>query len=485
MSQLSTLIVVTAAAVFSAGCVSLAPDYQRPAAPVSENWPAGTAYAPPAADTPLAAADLDWRAFFTDPQLRQLIEQSLVHNRDLRVAALNIGKARAQYRIQRADLFPAIDAGASASAERIPETLSRADKARTDHEYAVNLGMAAYELDFFGRVRSLKDQALEQFLATAEARRTAQISLVAEVANAWLTLAADREQLQLAHETLESQRASYTLTRRSFEVGVASELDLRRAQTSVDTARVDIATYTTRAAQDRNALALLVGMPVADNAAAATLGTFTRNTPDLPPGLPADVLLRRPDIVQAEHNLRAAIASIGAARAAFFPSIQLTASAGTASSDLSDLFTAGSGAWRFAPQITLPIFNAGRNRANLDAALIERDILVARYEQSIQSAFREVADALARRGTIDEQLAAQQSLTDATEASYRLSEARYRQGIDSYLGVLDAQRALYSAQQTLITTRLSQAVNLVTLYKTLGGGWQEAGEQPGPVAQSQ
>lgn len=479
-------LAVVAFAALTAGCVSLAPDYQRPAAPVDENWPVGAAYASPVADDAVAAADLDWREFFTDPQLRALIETALTHNRDLRVAALNIDRARALYRIQRAELFPAIDADASARAQRIPESLSLANSARTDHEYTVNLAVAAYELDFFGRIRSLKDQALEQFLATAEARRAAQISLVAEVATAWLTLAADREQLQLAHETLKSQQASYDLTRRSFEVGVASELDLRRAQTSVETARVDIATYTTRAAQDRNALALLVGLPAAESTGPATLQAFTRDTPDLPTGLPAEVLLRRPDILQAEHNLRAATANIGAARAAFFPSIQLTANAGTASNELSDLFTAGSGAWRFAPQITLPLFNAGSNRANLDAALIERDTLVARYEQSVQTAFREVADALARRGTIGSQLAAQQALTNATEASYRLSEARYRQGIDSYLGVLDAQRELYNAEQTLIATRLSQAVNLVTLYRTLGGGWQAVdSSQPGTVTRTE
>lgn len=483
MLRLHLHLAVTALAAITTGCVSLAPDYQRPAAPVEENWPAGAAYAPPVADDSVVAADLDWREFFADPQLRALIEIALTHNRDLRVAALNIDRASALYRIQRAELFPAINVDASGRAQRIPESLSFANGARTDHEYSVNLGITAYELDFFGRIRSLKDQALEQFLATTEARRAAQISLVAEVATAWLTLAADREQLQLAHGTLKSQQASYDLTRRSFEVGVASELDLRRAQTSVETARVDIATYTTRVAQDRNALALLAGLPAADdNTGPATLEDFTRDTPALPAGLPAEVLLRRPDILQAEHNLRAATANIGAARAAFFPRIQLTANAGTASNELSGLFTAGSEAWRFAPQITLPLFNAGSNRAALDAALIERDTLVARYEQSIQSAFREVADALARRGTIGSQLAAQQALTDATETSYRLSEARYRQGIDSYLGVLDAQRQLYNAQQTLIATRLTQAVNLVTLYRTLGGGWQDDVENAQPAA---
>lgn len=457
--------------VFAGGCMSLAPQYQRPEAPVAQTWPEGAAYPGQSAPGP-AVADLDWRTFFTDARLQQLIAQALDHNRDLRVAALNIEQARAQYRIQRAGLYPAIDANASTTTERIPETLSTTGRSHTDHTYEANLGTSAWELDFFGRIRSLKDQALEQYLATTEARRSTQISLVAEVANAWLTLAADRERLQLARETLDSQRRSYALTQRSFEVGVSSELDLRRAQTSVDSARVDIATYTTQVAQDRNALTLLTGAPVADDALASALTAFTSETPGVPAGLPADVLLRRPDILQAEHALRAANANIGAARAAFFPSIQLTAHTGTASTSLSDLFTASSASWSFIPKITLPIFNAGSNRANLDAARIERDIRVAQYEQAIQTAFREVADALALRGTIDEQLSARQSLTDATATSYRLSDARYRQGIDSYLGVLDAQRSLYSAQQALIGTRLAQAANLVTLYKVLGGGWQ-------------
>lgn len=469
MRGVSLTAAVAATLVFVSGCVNLAPDYQRPAAPVPDAWPVdpqqrqlGTAL----------AADLDWQTFFTDERMRHLIELALQHNRDLRVAALNIEKARAQYQIQRSALFPSIDANAAGTRQRIPETLSTAGSAYINSEYTASLGFAAYELDLFGRLRNLKAQALEQYLATTEARRSTQISLVSEVANTWLALTADRERLQLAHETLASQRKSYELIQRSFEVGIATELDLRRAQSSVDSAQVDIASYTTLVAQDLNALSLLVGMPVAEEGERQSLRDITRDMPQPSPGLPAEMLLRRPDILMAEHDLRAATANIGAARAAFFPSITLTAGAGTASTKLSDLFSAGTGTWNFMPQISLPIFNGGRNQANLAVAQVEREILLAQYEQSIQIAFREVADALALRSTIDTQLAAQQSLTDASEKIYQLSEARYRQGVESYLGVLDAQRSYYIAQQTLIATRLSQATNLVTLYKVLGGGWQ-------------
>ncbi|MFN2186931.1 MAG: efflux transporter outer membrane subunit [Anaerolineae bacterium] len=463
--------------VFVSGCINLAPEHQRPAAPVPDVWPVN-----PQQQGTALAADLDWRAFFIDERIRHLIELALQHNRDLRVAALNIEKARAQYQIERSALFPSIDANAAGTRQRIPETLSTTGGAYTNSEYTASLGFAAYELDLFGRLRNLKAQALEQYLATTEARRSAQISLVSAVASAWLTLTADRERLQLAHETLASQRKSYELIQRSFEVGIATELDLRRAQSSVDSAQVDIASYTTLVAQDLNALSLLVGRPVAEEGEKLSLRDITRDMPQPLPGLPAEILLRRPDILRAEHDLRAATANIGAARAAFFPSITLTAGAGTASTKLSDLFSAGTGTWNFMPQINLPIFNAGRNKANLAVAQVDREILLAQYEQSIQIAFREVADALAIRSTIDTQLVAQQSLTDASEKIYQLSEARYRQGVESYLGVLDAQRSYYNAQQTLIATRLSQATNLVTLYKVLGGGWQASTGLSEPLA---
>ncbi len=452
------------------GC-TLAPEYTRPEPPVPAAWPEGPAYKEGAAATGAAMADLPWKEFFIDEQLRQLIALALENNRDLRVAALNIERSRAQYQIRRADLFPHVDANAVGNAFRASEDLSRTGESETTHEYTVGLGVSAYELDLFGRVRSLRDQALEEYLATGQARRSVQISLVAEVAVNYLTLAADRERLQLARETLASQQASYQLTKSRFEAGVASALDLHQAQTSVEAARVDIARYTGLAAQDENALTLVVGSPVPPELLPSALSDTLTSLKEVPPGLPSEVLLRRPDILQAENLLQGANANIGAARAAFFPRITLNSTVGYSSDELSGLFTSGASVWTFSPRITLPIFNAGSLRAGLKVAEVDRDIAVARYEKAIQTAFREVADALAQRGTIDEQLAAQQSLTDATAESYRLSQARYEKGVDSYLNVLDSQRSLYGAQQGLITARLTRLTNLATLYKVLGGGW--------------
>jgi len=452
------------------GCTTMAPGYTRPESPVSARWPTGPAYKADSgkpADKPIAA--IPWRRFFVAPQLQRVIELALTNNRDLRVAALTIEKTRALYQIQRADLFPQIDANAGASVQRVPADLSSSGKATIARQYSVGLGVSAYELDLFGRVRSLKDQALEQFLATEEARSALQISLVAEVANSWLTLAADRERLKLAQDTLESQQSSYTLIRHRFEAGASSLLDLRQAQTRVDSARVDSALFTSQLAQSENALNLLVGTTVPPELLPTRLGSATM-VKELAPGLPSDVLLRRPDILQAEHGLKGANANIGAARAAFFPRISLSSSVGTASAKLTDLFQPGSAVWSFVPQISVPLFDAGSNLANLDVAKAERAIAVAQYEKAIQTAFREVADTLASQGTLGDQLAAQQSLTEATADSYRLSEARYDKGVDSYLVVLDSQRSTYSAQQNLINVRLALLANQVTLYKVLGGG---------------
>jgi multidrug efflux system outer membrane protein len=394
----------------------------------------------------------------------------LENNRDLRVAVLNIERSRAQYQIQRSDLVPKVDANAEATYQRIAENFSSTKLPQTIHQYNVGLGVSSYELDLFGRVRSLKDQALEQYLATEQARRSVQISLVSQVAATYLTLAADRERLQLAKETLDNQQESFKLTRSRHEAGISSALDLNQSQTSVDAARVDIARFTTLVAQDENALNLVVGSPVPADLLPLSLSEALTALKDVPPGLPSDVLLRRPDILQAEGVLKGANANIGAARAAFFPRITLVSNVGFGSDDLAGLFKSGSFVWKFAPQISLPIFDGGSNAAKLTVAEVDRDIAVAQYEKAIQSAFREVADALAQRGTIDDQLAAQQSLTDATSESYRLSRARYEKGVDSYLAVLDSQRSLYGAQQNLIGTRLSRLANLVTLYKVLGGG---------------
>lgn len=459
-----------AALLLAAGCTTMAPKYSQPAAPVPAAWPEGPAYREATAKADKPVADIPWQEFFVDPQLRKLIALALENNRDLRVAALNIERSRAQYQIRRSDLLPKVDASADGSVQRIPEGLSATGQPNTVDQYSVGLGVSSYELDLFGRVRSLKDQALEQFLATEQARRSVQISLVSEVAVNYLTLAADRERLKLAKETLASQQESYKLTRSRFEAGVSSALDLHQAQTSVDAARVDIARFTTLVAQDVNALSLVVGSPVPADLLPAALSESLTALKDVAPGLPSDVLLSRPDILQAENLLKGANANIGAARAAFFPRITLVSNVGFGSDDLAGLFKGDAFTWSFAPRITLPIFTAGANQANLKVAEVDRDIAVAQYEKAIQTAFREVADALAQRGTIDDQVAAQQSLTDATAESYRLSQARYEKGVDSYLTVLDSQRSLYGSQQNLISARLSRLTNQVALYRVLGGG---------------
>ncbi|MCX5813921.1 MAG: efflux transporter outer membrane subunit [Proteobacteria bacterium] len=457
-----------------AGCSTMAPDYKRPASPVPAEWPKGPAYKEAiAAKTGPLAVDVGWREFYVDEKLQNVIELALNNNRDLRVATLNIEKARALYRIQRAELYPAINASGVWTEQRVPADIStESGEAMSFKQYSVNLGVSSWELDFFGRIRSLKDRALEQYLATEQAGRSAQISLVAEVANVYLTLAADRENLKFAQSTLEAQQATYKLLLRRYEVGTSSELDLRQAQTRLDAARVDIARYTRQVALDGNALDLLVGSPVPSELLSGELDAV-KPPKDITPGLPSEVLLRRPDILQAEHGLKAAYANIGAARAALFPRIALTTNIGTTSNGLSGLFRAGAGTWTFVPQITMPIFDA-RLWSALDAIKVEREIVLTQYEKVIQTAFREVADALAQRGTVEDQLTAQESLFRASSDAYRLSNARYTKGIDSYLPVLDAQRSLYSAQQGLIAIRLSRLANLVTLYKVLGGGTGEA-----------
>lgn len=478
---MSKSLLSLAIAAFVLGGCSLIPDYQRPEAPVAAQYPQGPAYSPAEAAN-MAAAEQGWKQFFHDPALQQLIQTALVNNRDLRVAALNIDAYAAQYRIQRADLFPAVSATGSGSRQRVPASLSQSGQAGITSQYSATLGISAYELDLFGRVRSLSEQALQTYFATEEARRSTQISLVASVANAYLTWQADKELLKLTQETLSAFEESYKLTSRSNEVGVASALDLSQARTSVENARVQLARYTRQVAQDENSLTLLLGtgipanlpgsQPLADNLLS-----------EVPAGLPSDLLQRRPDILEAEHKLKAANANIGAARAAFFPSISLTANAGTASPDLSGLFKRGSGTWLFQPQINLPIFNAGALRASLDYSKIQKDITVAQYEKSIQTAFQEVSDGLAARQTFNQQLQAQRDFVSANQDYYRLAERRYRIGVDSNLTFLDAQRQLFSAQQALITDRLAQLTSEVNLYKALGGGWNEQTAKNEPVVE--
>ena len=462
------LLLIIGTLVCLGGCAMI-PKYTRPEAPVPTDWPSGPAYGG-SRSTPdvLIAADLRWRDFFTDERLQKIIETALQNNRDLRVAALNVERARAIYRIQRAELFPKVEVTAKAFRERIAGDLSGTGIATTAESYSVNLGVTSWEIDFFGRIRSLEKSALEEYFGTEQARRSAQILLVSEVANAYLTLAADRENLKLAQSTLDAQQASYHLIRRRHEVGLVSELDLRQVQTRVDTARVDVARYTQLTALDENALNLLVGSEVPVELLPEVLSVVAP-VQEVSPGLSSEVLLLRPDVLQAEHQLKATNANIGAARAAFFPRISLTTAIGTASGDLSGLFKSGSFVWNYAPQIVMPIFDA-RTWSALAASKVDQKLAVTQYERAIQAAFREVADALAKKGTLGDQVAAQQSLVDATARTYELSLARYEKGTDIYLNVLDAQRSLYAAQQGLINTRLAKLANQVQLYAVLGGG---------------
>ncbi|NGZ84041.1 AdeC/AdeK/OprM family multidrug efflux complex outer membrane factor [Duganella aceris] len=466
-------LITMAAVAMLAGC-SLAPVYERPDQPVPQAWPAGDAYkgVPQAAADAKPVSEIQWRDYFADANLRKVIELALANNRDLRVSVLNIEKAKAQYNIDSAALLPKLSASVSQTASRTPSTLSGTGESFINRQYTGGLVMSAYELDFFGKVRNLSEAGLQSYLGTEEARRAQQITLVSEVANAYLTLIADQQRLKLAADTLQSQQTSYDLSKKRFDSGVTSGVDVYDSQTSVESARNDMAVYTAQVALDQNALVLLVGGDVpAELLPSGDLNAVTQLAA-IPAGLPSDLLRSRPDVQQAERALRAANANIGVARAAFFPSISLTASGGSASTNLSGLFKAGSATWSFIPQINLPIFDGGVNRANLNIAKADRDISVAQYEKSIQVAFREVADALATRGTLDERVASQQALVEAAEKSYRINEARYRKGADSYLNALISQRALYAAQQGLISTRLSKTSNAVTLYKVLGGGWQ-------------
>ncbi len=454
-------------AVLLAGCASMAPPYERPAAPVAAAFPdESAAGAPPAAP----AADIEWQQFFLDPRLKRLIELALQNNRDLRIAVLNIERVRAQYQIQRAEQFPAVFLGATGLAQ--PNT---ADSANGTY-YTAGLNITGYELDLFGRVRSLGDAALQQYFASEEARRAVQISLVAAVANGYLALLADEEQLDVTRKTLDTREQSYRLLKLKFDNGAASEYDFAQAVSLVEGARAVLALLTRQRAQGLNALVQLVGQPLPKNLPPGLSLAGQGLLADLPAGLPSELLERRPDVRQAERQLRAANANIGAARAAFFPRITLTGSVGLASEDLGGLFE--NRVWQFAPRITLPIFDAGMNQANLELSEANRDIAVAQYERSIQAAFREVADSIAGRATLGEQLRAQRAQAQAEETRFRLADLRYQNGASSYLDVLDAQRALFLVQQGVVIAQAAQVQNLVTLYKVLGGGWTAPAAKP-------
>jgi multidrug efflux system outer membrane protein len=473
--HLSSIIVLFVLAL--AGC-TLAPKYHRPPAAISPIWPPVPEESESRTNAAaVPAADIGWREFFRDPRLQRLVELALTNNPDLRVAVLNVEQSRAQYRIQRAALFPEIDATGSGMRQRLPGDLSGTGKPLTSSQYSLSLGTTSYELDLFGRVRSLKAAALENYFATVEARRSAQIALVAEVGNAYLLERAVTEQLAVARQTFTAIQASYELTKRSYEAGVVSELDLRTAEGQTQTARSDVAGYEQQLAEAEHNLVFLVGRPLPEDLTPLQPLNSPDYLSDVPAGLPSDLLQRRPDILEAEHQLKAANANIGAARAAFFPTVTLTASAGTASSQFANLFAPGSGTWLFSPQITLPIFTAGRNLANLDVAKIGKLIEVANYEKAIQTAFREVSDDLAARATAEVQIDAGETLVNAEQRRYELAEARFRQGVDSYLNVLSAQQDLYKAQENLIQFQFSRLSNLINLYQALGGGWRKYSPQ--------
>ncbi len=452
-----------ALALGTAGCMNLTPAYEPPAAPIAPAYPAGTAFS----DTVGAvAADIEWQRFFADPRLRALIETALRNNRDLRIAVLNIEQAGALYDVRRADSLPTV--GVGANVQRQPGS-----SGKLTSTYAVGLALSSYELDFFGRIRSLSQVALAQYFATEEARKTVQISLVASVANAYLGVLADDALLRVTRQAVATREDSLKLTKLKFDYGAVSELDYRQAESLLEGARVTLAQALRQRALDENALVLLIGQPLpVDLPAPLPLGGAQLTT-DVPAGLPSDLLERRPDIRAAEQLLRAANANIGAARAAFFPRISLTANFGTASTQLSGLFKGGSFAFTGAGQLLAPIFDAGRNESNLAVARVNREIATAQYERAIQIAFREVSDALAGRATLGEQLRAQRAQANAEEVRYKLSDLRYRNGASSYLEVLDAQRSLFLAQQAVVQVQAAQVQNLVTLYRVLGGGWTE------------
>jgi multidrug efflux system outer membrane protein len=455
------------------GCMNFTPAYQRPVAPVAASYPldlpAGALSGSTTGSTTgsTAAADIDWRQFFADARLRRLIEVALANNRDLRVAVLNIDKARAALRIQRADELPTV--GVGLSAQREPGS-----SGGLVNTYAAGFQMSSYELDLFGRVRSLTEAARAEWLSSEASRQTVQIALIAAVANGYLNLLADRELLAVTRDTLTTRQDSYRLTRLQFEHGAASEIDFRQAEQLLEGARATLAQTERQQALDEDALVLLLGQPMPADLPAGLPLEQQPGVGALPAGLPSDLLVRRPDVRAAEEQLLAANANIGAARAAFFPRISLTASEGTASNALSGLFASGSFAFTGTATLLQPLFNAGRNQATLDQARVNRDIAVAQYEKSIQTAFREVADALAGRATLSEQLRAQTAQARAAEITFKLADLRYRNGASSYLDVLDAQRASFAAQQATVQVQLQQVQNLVTLYQVLGGGWKAA-----------
>jgi len=450
-------IIAAALPMFMLGACNLAPTYVRPETPVPASWPSGDAYVQAAAAG--EPAGLPWTQLVSDPRLKAVIESALANNRDLRVALANILSARAQYRVERSALFPTVNASSGLTA-------TRTSGVRQD-QYAAEVGITAFEVDLFGRVKNLSRAALETYLATEEGARSTRITLIAETATAYATLAADQELLALAKQTVSSAERSLALTQSLNRAGLAGKLDVRQAETVLEQARSDVASSTTQVAQDRNALDLLAGAPVEEALLPQSLQSLAQGVGQVPAGLSSSVLLNRPDVLQAEHMLKAANADIGAARAAMFPTISLTGAIGVASSALSSLFTGDAFTWTAAPSASLPIFG-GAARGNLKYSEAQRDVYVAQYEKAIQTAFQEVADGLARAGTIDAQQAAQHALVIASQQSYDLADQRYRAGIDTFLNALDSQRTLYAARKTAISTDLTAISNRIYLYRVIG-----------------
>ncbi|MEG0001136.1 efflux transporter outer membrane subunit [Comamonas sp.] len=458
------------AAAALTGCMNLAPQYSTPTGMVPAQ--VGTA-ATPVLASPASLDAAQALAWVQSPGLREALALALTNNRDLRVALANIDKARAQYGVTEADLLPSINANGQGNRSRTAADLTSSGRSAVASQYTAQLAMTSYELDLWGRVRNLNEAALQAFLQSGENQRNVQLTLLADVANAWLTLAADQARLTLAEQTLAARRQSFGLTQRMYELGSTSGLVLEQNRTTVDAARADVASFASQVVRDRNLLQLLVGGPLPETAMPAPLqlsaATSAAALAPLPVPLPSSVLLARPDVRAAEYQLRAMNANIGAARAALFPTISLTASVGTGSNELSGLFGSGNSTWSFVPLVRLPIFDGGRNRANVAVAQANEQVALAQYEKAVQTAFRETADALADRAQWAERLSAQASLVASTQKAFDLSEARFKSGVDNYLAVLDAQRSLYAAQQTLITLQLQEQLNRVTLIKVLGG----------------
>ncbi len=466
-----------------AGC-SLAPEYERPVAPIPTAFPnAGAVDGRGTGPADLRyAADLGWREFFSDPRLRDLIGLALDNNRDMRIAVARVEEARAQYGITDSDRFPTLGVGGNAQVTRNPEDmrLGGPDSPSVSRSYMAGVAMTTFELDFFGRIRNLSEAARQQFLNTAQAQRTVHINLVAQVSEAYFRLRTAQQLQELMEKTLQSRFATLKLVQARYDIGVASALDLQQARGQVETIRADQQAVRRQESQALNALQLLVGAPLPDDLPDPAVFGRDQLLAAIPVGLPSDLLVRRPDIIGAEHALISANASVGAARAAFFPNISITGLLGFASPQLGGLFSGGNRYWQYQPQIQIPIFNAGV-AGNLDLAEARKNRAVAEYEKTIQTAFREVADALAGEATYWDQLEAMRALEATAREALRLANLRYETGIDSFLQVQSAEVNLYSVQQAFLQVGMESLLNRVALYKSLGGGWLEETASDIPV----